>query len=131
MSHPDIALPRLGLFWFATVAGGCRFLEFSRPWKEVPEIGGFKTLDEGHVDVWRSFQKQYPPLRSFEYEAFPRGRVNWRGDDEMWLLLLDPKLNSALFISHVVDKWHLPRDRLIIMTDPHYRSSEEIALPVI
>jgi hypothetical protein len=120
-------MPRLGLFWFVNEGEQhSRFLSFSRSWDEVPEIGGFKTLDEGHVDIWPSYQRQYPFLRSYEYEAFPRGRVNWRAEDKTWLLLLDPKLNSEPFTSHVIEAWRLPVDRLTILTDPHYRSCKPV-----
>jgi hypothetical protein len=96
----------------------------------VPEVGGFKTLDEGHVDVWPSLQKQHPFLRRYEYEAFSRGRVNWRADDDAWLLLLDPKLRSEPFTSYIMEEWRLLRDRLSIMTDPHYRSAERVRPPL-
>jgi hypothetical protein len=43
---------RIGLFWFiAEDRKASRFASISRPFSEVSEIGGFKTLDEGHVDV--------------------------------------------------------------------------------
>jgi hypothetical protein len=123
--------PRIGIFWFvAETLESSRFLSFSRPWTEVREIAGFKTLDEGHVDVWPLFQRQYPFLRVYEYEAFPRGRVNWSADGDQWLLLLDPKLEGRSFISHIVKEWNLPIDRLTIMTDPHYRSSQQVGLPM-
>ncbi len=96
----------------------------------MPEIGGFKTLDEGHVDVWRSFQRRYPDLRHHEYEAFPRGRVNWRAGDNAWLLLLDPKLNEDHFTPVVINAWNLPRTRLLIMTDAHYRSRQRVGPPL-
>jgi hypothetical protein len=122
--------PRLGLFWFVSDGPSySRFLSLSRPWSEVKEIGGFKTLDEGHVDIWPLLLNQSPSLRRYEYEAFPRGRVNWRADDDAWLLLLDPKLNSEPFTSHIIKAWRLPLDRLTIMTDSHYRSSERVGLP--
>lgn len=122
--------PRIGLFWFVSeVQQHARFLPCSRPWSEVAEIGGFKTLEEGHVDVWPFFQRQHPFLRVYEYEAFPRGRVNWSADDDQWLLLLDPKLKVTKFTNYIVKCWNLPLDRLTVMTDPHYRSSESVSEP--
>lgn len=123
--------PRIGIFWFvAETPESSRFLSFSRPWHEVHEIAGFKTLDEGHVDVWPSFQRQHGFLRVYEYEAFPRGRVNWSADGDRWLLLLDPKLKGQSFTSLIVKEWNLPIDRLTIMTDPHYRSSQQVGPPL-
>jgi hypothetical protein len=114
---------RLGLFWFvATDRKASRFASLSRSFNEVAEIGGFKTLDEGHVDVWLKLKRLHQALVPYEYEHFPRGRVNWRKEDDKWILLLDPKLNSDPFIAHVTNTWSLPRNRLLVLTDAHYRS---------
>jgi hypothetical protein len=86
-------------------------------------------VDEGHVDIWPSLQRQYSFLGRYEYEAFPRGRVNWRAEDDAWLLLLDPKLKSKPFTSLIIARWGLPQAQLTILTDSHYRSSERVGLP--
>jgi hypothetical protein len=71
--------PRLGLFWFiANDRKASRFASFSRPFKAVAEIGGFKTIEEGHVNIWPALQRDDPGLEGYEYDYFPRGRVNWR-----------------------------------------------------
>jgi hypothetical protein len=122
--------PQLGLFWFVrTARSRCSFVCLARAFADVEEIGGFKTLDEGHVDVWRSIQKREPSLRSYEYEHFPRGRVNWRAYDDRWLLLLDPCLTAPSFVSFITERWSLPTGKLTISTDPHYRSTERINAP--
>jgi hypothetical protein len=72
--------PRLGLFWF--IAKGdrrpSRFTSISRPFSRILEVAGFKTLDEGHVDVWPTVQRLDHTLVDYEYDYFPRGRANWR-----------------------------------------------------
>ncbi|WP_162815648.1 hypothetical protein [Microvirga aerophila] len=51
--------------------------------------------------------------------------MNWRADDDRFLLLLDRKLTTEEFISTLVSRWHLPRARLIVLSDPHYRSPSQ------
>lgn len=122
--------PRLGLFWFiAKDRNPSRFASLSRPFSEVFEIGGFKTLDEGHVDVWPTLQRVDQTLMPYEYEYFPRGRVNWRKDDDRWILVLDPKLNHSPFITHIVIAWTIPPNRLLVLSDAHYRSVARIGGP--
>ena len=122
--------PRLGLFWFiAKDRNPSRFASLSRPFSRVSEVGGFKTLDEGHVDVWPTLQRFDENLVPYEYEYFPRGRVNWRKEDDRWLLVLDPKLNRSPFITHIVLAWKIPRDRLIVLVDAHYRSTAQVVPP--
>jgi hypothetical protein len=118
--------PRIGLFWGLPGAGSRpRLVGLSRRVSEVSEIGGFRTLEEGHVDIWPRITRRWPNLRGVPYEYFPRGRVNWRADDDRFLLLLDRKLTTEEFISILVSRWHLPRARLIVLSDPHYRSPSQ------
>lgn len=122
--------PRLGLFWFiARDRNPSRFASCSRPFSKVSEVAGFKTLAEGHVDIWPTLQRLDPTLVPYEYEYFPRGRVNWRREDDRWILVLDPKLNRAPFIVHIVTTWKVPRDRLLVLTDAHYRSIARVGSP--
>jgi hypothetical protein len=122
--------PRLGLFWFiAKDRSLSRFSSISRPFSGVAEVAGFKTLDEGHVDVWPTVQRLDQTLLDYDYDYFPRGRVNWRKEDDRWLLVLDPKLNRSPFITHIVLAWKIPRDRLLVLTDAHYRSLARVGPP--
>jgi hypothetical protein len=68
-------------------------------------------------------------LADYDYDYFPRGRVNWRKEDDRWLLVLDPKLNRAPFISHIVLAWKIRRKRLLVLTDAHYRSLARVGAP--
>ena len=122
--------PRVGLFWFiAKDRNLSRFASISRPFSRVAEVAGFKTLDEGHVDVWPTVQRLDGTLADYDYDYFPRGRVNWRKEDDRWLLVLDPKLNRGTFIEYIVLAWKIPRKRLLVLTDAHYRSLARVGLP--
>jgi hypothetical protein len=122
--------PRLGLFWFiAEHRRPSRSASLSRAFSQVTEVAGFKTLDEGHVDVWPTVQRLDQTLLDYDYDHFPRGRVNWRKSDDRWLLVLDPKLNRAPFIAHIVFGWKIPRSRLLTLTDIHYRSFARVGPP--
>ena len=122
--------PRVGLFWFiAKERGPSRFCSLSRPFSGVSEVAGFKTLDKGHVDIWPTVQRLDQSLADYEYDYFPRGRVNWRKEDDRWLLVLDPKLNRSPFITYIVVAWKIPRKRLLVLTDAHYRSMARVGPP--
>lgn len=89
----------------------------------MPLIGGFRTLDLGHVEHWPEVRRARPELAGVEYEEYPRGRVNWREADRRYLMLLDPVLRRPDRLGAIVDAFRLPRDRTRVMTDPHYRST--------
>ena len=122
--------PRVGLFWFiAKDRDPSRFVSISRPFSEVAEVAGFKTLDEGHVDVWPTVQRRDHTLADYDYDYFPRGRMNWRKEDDRWLLVFDSKLNRGTFIAYIVRAWKIPRNRLLVLTDAHYRSFARVGPP--
>lgn len=109
---------RIGLFWFVGVKHD-EMIGFSQPIVDVPLLGGFRTVEEGHDAVWRSLSRSRPDLAPFGYEYFPRGRVNWSEADG-FILLADKAILAAGRHAHVISGWHLPTDT-IVMTDPHYR----------
>ncbi|WP_424140427.1 hypothetical protein [Roseomonas chloroacetimidivorans] len=117
--RPGAPTPRLGLFWVApNPRGTWGVRDLSRPFAAVPEIGGFRTLDEGHVDAWPQLGGHLDP----DYGAYPRGRVNWRAEDGRFLLLHDPVLSRDGWIARVAECFVLPPSRTLVMTDAHYRS---------
>lgn len=128
--------PRLGIFWFAgPLASGPaarvdepKLLVVSKPMEEIPLIGGFRTMDLGHVDAWPTLQRQHPFLRGKPYEFFPRGRVNYLAEDDAYLVLLDPELLRPQFLKLLDEHFSLPTSRRI-MTDPHYRTRVSLGLP--
>ena len=81
------------------------------------------------MDIWPTVQRLDQTLTDYDYDYFPRGRVNWRKEDDRWLLVLDPKLNRAPFIAHIVTTWKIPRNRLLVLTDAHYRSMARVRRP--
>ena len=122
---------RLGIFWFVPgETGGTRLIEKSASASDIPLIGGFKTLEAGHVDVWKDIVRKEPSLRGHPYEEYPRGRANWRAEDDAWLLLMDKAVIKPAFIAAIRQAWHLP-ENTIVMTDPHYRCKTPVALPVL
>ena len=119
-------LPRLGVFWALPIAGeGWDVVTVSRPFGEVPQIGGFRTLEAGHVDLWPRIRRQTSPEVIGEYEDYPRGRVNWREEDQRFLLLLDPTLRRPSWVARVMALFALPVGSTLIMTDPHYRAKRK------
>ena len=121
---------RLGVFWFVpSPKGGARLIEASDPASDIPEVGGFKTYGSGHVDVWERILRQEPSLRGHPYEEFPRGRANWRAEDNAWLLLMDRTVMSPPFVAAISAAWTLP-ERTIVMSDSHYRSSQRVRPPI-
>ncbi len=125
---------RLGLFWaLPSPVGVWEIVTVSRPFAEVPEIGGFRTMEAGHVNIWPRIRREAGPQVVGEYDDYPRGRVNWREEDQRFLLLLDPVLNRPGWITRLLARFALPAAATLIMTDPHYRSTRKPprdALPI-
>lgn len=117
---------RLGLFWALPTRGGdWDVVAVSHPFAEVAEIGGFRTLEAGHVDLWPRIKREAGAEVVGEYEDYPRGRVNWRTEDQRFLLLLDPVLSRPNWVARVMAYFALPRATTLVLTDPHYRSTRK------
>jgi hypothetical protein len=114
--------PRIGLFWGLPVSNKWRFVGISSPLSQVDAIGGFRTHPRGHIEVWPHILRRYPELRDRDYEAVPRGRVNWVEEGDQFLLLLDTHLQTRKFIAKIMQRWHLPEERTRVMSDPHYQT---------
>lgn len=91
------------------------------PAGEAPFIGGFRTIEAGHVDLWPKLVARCPKLRGREYDEVPRGRVNWRQEDDRYLVLLDRTLMTESFTAMLRARLCLPQRQVILMGDPHYR----------
>lgn len=126
-SHPDHdchACPELGLFWaLPGPSGAWDIVAVSLPFHRVAEIGGFRTLEAGHVDLWRHIRRSAGPQVTGNYEDYPRGRVNWRREDQRFLLLLDMVLQNAAWIARIMGRFRLSAETTTIMSDLHYRST--------
>jgi hypothetical protein len=103
--------PRLGLFWFVPEDGRLVMKGAARPSSEVPLIGGFRTVEIGHISVWKAICIETPALREYGYEYFPRGRVHWIEDGDEYLLLADPVIIERGLTARVIEAWELPPDR--------------------
>lgn len=114
--------PRLGFFWFVPDAEGTRLVAYSLPFDEVPEIGGFRTVELGHYEHWPALGRRDRLMRTASYEDYPRGRINYVVEDGRFLLLADRKLMCPHYIDRLMTAFALPRHRVTVATDPHYRS---------
>ena len=113
------ASPRLGFFWVIPMAGDdWGIVSVLHMFKDIVAVGGFRTVEEGHVDAWPRLGGHLDP----DYGAFPRGRVNWREEDDRLLLLLDPVLVRRGWTQRLLAQFSLDPARTTVMTDPHYRS---------
>lgn len=92
--------------------------DVAHPAPEVPSVSGFRTLELGHAEAWPRLRGSLSP----DYGDYPRGRVNWRAEDDRYLLLLDPVLLRGDWRERIAARFRLPMGRSLTLTDPHYRS---------
>jgi hypothetical protein len=122
--------PRLGLFWFiAKNRNASRFAAVSRPLVEVPEIGDFQKLNESHTDTWSEVQRLDSSLKQYEFDFFPRGRVDFFRPGRRWILSLDSKLQRGAFVAHIVLQWGIPPGHLTVKVARDYQSIASVGPP--
>lgn len=121
--------PALGFFWVLPTDEHERefaLVSFSEAMEDIPDIGGFRTAERGHVDLWSAVCTILPHLDGYEYDNFPRGRVNWRRNDDRFLLLMDSKLFKPAVESSVLARYALPPEKTLIMPDVNCVSKESL-----
>ncbi|MDM9628462.1 hypothetical protein QTL95_21430 [Rhizobium sp. S152] len=115
---------KIGIFWFVPAGKSYQLICLAHEASRVHTIGGFKTIEEGHVDTWAKVQKVNRALRPFGYEHFPRGRVNWREVDGAFLLLADPSIFDCELHSVIIERWNLQAENVYLIRDSHYRTNQ-------
>jgi hypothetical protein len=63
-------------------------------------------------------------VRSYEYEAWPRGRIVFDRSRDQFILYADRKLLTHATIARIETKFQLPADRTEVQSDFHYQSKE-------
>jgi hypothetical protein len=115
---------KIGIFWFLPTRNGHRFISLAHDVSRVDLIGGFKTIDEGHVDIWPKVVAADRTLRRFSYEYFPRGRINWREEDNRFILLADLSIFKRNLHQVVTERWNLSEEAVHPLDDAHYRTNK-------
>lgn len=125
----DHDAPSIGFFWVLPTEMQERefaLASYIEPMADVPAVGGYRTTDCGHVDLWSAVCQVLPHLAGYEYEDFPRGRVNWRESDDRFLLLMDSRLFKPAVERSLLARYTLPADKTLIMPDSHYVSTAKV-----
>lgn len=117
--------PHLGIFWGYQYDGKLVLAVLKAPANTVDTIGGFKTMDTGHVDAWAEITRVHPQVAHLEYDEVPRGRVNWREADRNYLILADPKLLDISNRKTLLEIFNLQGSKVTFLTDEHYRTGRQ------
>ena len=110
----------MGIFW----GYGARLL-----WSGVSVAKGLRYGDSvhgsiDHVEFWPALQRQYPALRTMEYEVIPRGRVVFHKKSGRYVVYMDKKLHRTSVKRRIIRAFALPEDQTDFLTDPHYTTDE-------
>src|SRR5258708_35413480 len=100
---------RLGIFWFCGVGRKpAVFVGISRAWASIRVIGRTSKLDVNHENGRTHVQRLNPTLALFEFDHFPRGRLEWHEHTDQWRLV-DQKLLRGGFVVTVLWYWKPPK----------------------
>jgi hypothetical protein len=96
----------------------------------VPEIDNFQRLNESHADAWSEVQRLDASLKHYEFDYFPRGRLDFFRPGRRWLLSLDSKLQQETFVAYIVIQWNIPPGHVTVKVAHNYQSTACIGPPV-
>jgi hypothetical protein len=122
--------PRIGVFWFvSTDHTSSRLLSLTWPFNLDDENSGLRAAPYDHKTAWPEVQRLDRMLRNYDFDYFPRGRLEFYPPMRRWLLSVDPKLNRSSFVTYIVAKWSLPIGHLTVKVEPAYSSAVSICDP--
>lgn len=120
----EARVARVGLFWGLPMDGHLELVSFSRPASAVASVGGFRTLEEGHVELWPQVIRRRSWLAGIDYARFPRGRVNQILETGRFIILSDVHLLTAVALPRLLRRFGLNAAITDVSADPHYRSPD-------
>jgi len=129
--------PHVGIFWVAQTSNGkARLLAAGCPIDQAEAHGDCLTYGPGHYETWVHWRRDRtgdPALRalvrSYEYEAWPRGRIVFDRARDLFIFYADRKLITPATIARIKTQFHLPAARTEVQTDLHYQSPETANVP--
>ena len=126
-SHQETQQPLLGVFWAVPqnlkTYKNFKLITYGKPATDIPDIGGFKTLDDGHDLIWQQeITSKRVELKPFGYEFFPRGRINFIAGSGHYLILIDRFFASAKWLKQIKQEFNLQQPTCKVMLDAHYQT---------
>ena len=130
----EAGLPGIGIFWAVpNQKGQPEILSYVVDISLAGDYGGNKTSDESHYRLWTTLQRVsrgWENIGTFDYEYWPRGRINYNVDDDEFLLMADRQIiNNQALLSEVMKQFSLPASKTEVSFDAHYKSIGDLAQP--
>jgi hypothetical protein len=107
---------QVGVFWWFN---GRMILE-ATPLSQAERYAESLIHGKGHVDRWAELQADGSVPSDVEYDRIPRGRVSYDAVRDQFLVLRDRCIPMKA-IRQVISTLHLPKDKVVVAGDPHYR----------
>jgi hypothetical protein len=122
----------LGIFWVAeTNDGEARLLASGCSLEQSEPYGDCLTYGPGHYEIWtqwrsdRNADRAFRAIaRAYEYEDWPRGRIVFDRERDLFILNADRKLMPPATLARIRTHFHLPEKRTSVEGGFHYQSRE-------
>jgi hypothetical protein len=122
--------PRIGVFWFvSTDTALSRLVSLTWPADIDAERAELRAVPYDHMRAWPEVQRLDKTLANYEFDHFPRGRLEFYPPMRRWLLAIDAKLDRSSFAIHLITFWRLPPGHLTVTVDPAYTSAVSVPDP--
>lgn len=113
---PKVQNPQVGIFWWRDgqlLASSCAV-------EQGEAAGEWVNGRRDHVTFWPVLQRQFPNLRSIEYEDVPRGRVIYCRSSKVFKVYMDAKLFTRPIKRVIRVRFGLAAAKVRFGKDPHY-----------
>ena len=121
----SLIIPSVSIFWYIPEFGDAGLLNFTTKYTDVlvPDELSVVTSEFDHVSLWEDIIKVETDLSFFEYDDFPRGRVNLNIGKIPFeaLILASPKiLQNIKVMSQIKKECNINHLKVECKRDNHY-----------
>lgn len=124
--------PKVGVFWFVAPNGSAsRLISVLSPF-DINAVGlDFAKAPHDHEASWPEVRDSSPELAGYDFDYFPRGRLDYFAPGRRWIFSVDPKLKRNTFIACLVSNWCLPPGHVTVKGEDAYASRASVGEPYV
>jgi hypothetical protein len=112
--------PQVGIFWLINK----KLIIYGTCWSIAEQVDVFRSSPIGHDEFWRTVPFGDTKLKEYPYDYFPRGRVTYDTQKDVFHLYLDRCiLRKKTVVAKIITQMRLPAGKTHIETDTHYQCS--------
>ena len=109
--------PHIGIFF---IIGDNIYISADKVSNIKADMDGFKSYDKNHKEYWNTVCFLAPECKNHDYKDYPRGRVNYCSESDMFIVSLDYCISDIKYQDLICKRFYLEGKNIEFMPDDLY-----------